>query len=308
MLHLRAQTRGLHYKTEGSLFWEEGKVIFCTQHEESFLPYSEEEEKMERKKKWKRTGSEIRKLRAFTQLYVWCQSQKNNNSWRQELLHSWTAGAERVKNGRLKQFKSELRSCVKVEVAVLSSPPLMIKPSFWRRRLQTAKPRQQRRYASETCAESAPEAVHCRMHETCAESAPKAVHRRMHETCAESAPEAVHRRMPANSRPILYYNRCRYWTLKKRLCNSTGRLLLCQVSLWAVPVGGGGGGGGMEGGAGGEGEERPIGGDGNGLPWDRQVVGSNLGSGSNFSSTLSPTLFSLWEVDRVSSPLDQPAR
>ena len=36
MLHLRAQIKGLYSKTEGSLFWEEGKAIFCTRHEESF--------------------------------------------------------------------------------------------------------------------------------------------------------------------------------------------------------------------------------------------------------------------------------
>ena len=36
MSHSCAQIRGLYYKTEGSLFWEEGKAIFCTRHEESF--------------------------------------------------------------------------------------------------------------------------------------------------------------------------------------------------------------------------------------------------------------------------------
>ena len=45
----------------------------------------------------KTIGSEIRKLRAFrdSDWYVWCQSQEN--SWHQELLHSRTAGVERVK-------------------------------------------------------------------------------------------------------------------------------------------------------------------------------------------------------------------
>ena len=32
----RAQIRGLYCKTEGSLFWEERKAVFCTQYEESF--------------------------------------------------------------------------------------------------------------------------------------------------------------------------------------------------------------------------------------------------------------------------------
>ena len=34
MSDLCAQIRGLYYKNEGSLFWEEGKAIFCTRHEE----------------------------------------------------------------------------------------------------------------------------------------------------------------------------------------------------------------------------------------------------------------------------------
>jgi len=36
MSDLCAQIRGLYCKNEGSLFWEEGKAIFCTQHEELF--------------------------------------------------------------------------------------------------------------------------------------------------------------------------------------------------------------------------------------------------------------------------------
>ena len=34
MSDLCAQIRGLYYKTEDSLFWEEGKAIFCTRYEE----------------------------------------------------------------------------------------------------------------------------------------------------------------------------------------------------------------------------------------------------------------------------------
>ena len=36
MPHLCAQIRELYCKNEGCLFWEEGKAIFCTQHEKLF--------------------------------------------------------------------------------------------------------------------------------------------------------------------------------------------------------------------------------------------------------------------------------
>ena len=47
----------------------------------------------------KRIGSKIRKLRTFkdSNCNTYGASQKNNNSWSQELLHSRTAVAERVK-------------------------------------------------------------------------------------------------------------------------------------------------------------------------------------------------------------------
>jgi len=56
MSSLYSQIRGLYSKTDGSLFWEEGKAIFCTRH------FTLLENKI---KSSKRTGSEIKKLRAF---------------------------------------------------------------------------------------------------------------------------------------------------------------------------------------------------------------------------------------------------
>ena len=62
-------------------------------------------------KQCKVIGSHVRKLRAFRDSdYGWCQSRKN--SWRQVLLHSRTAGAERVKVNELtdKPIASEISS------------------------------------------------------------------------------------------------------------------------------------------------------------------------------------------------------
>ena len=84
-----AKIRGLYCKSEGSFLLEERKAIFCTLHEESFYfilnIYV---------KKYKRTGSEIRKLRAFKDSD--CMFGVSEKNMLQELVHSRTAGTERV--------------------------------------------------------------------------------------------------------------------------------------------------------------------------------------------------------------------